>query len=426
VGDEHEGCAGRGVQFKEQVDDGTARFIVEVAGRFVGKEDFRPVDEGTGQGHPLLLAAGELVGVVVEALAQADAFEAFGGGRSGAADPAQFEWHEDVFPCGERGEELETLENKSRGGIAQGGERVLVEVVEVVSVEQDGACIRPVETGAESEQSCFAAAGRPDNGAVGTGGQIEPDVGQHGQRMPATEVVLPQSVDRENGAFGCFVFGCRPVRGFLVSHMRWKVYVVLCCLVTALRVSAAEEPRRVVVLGDSITAGYNLEPQEAYPALLQEKIKAEGWDYEVINAGLSGDTTAGGRRRIEWVLAGRAPEVVMIALGGNDGLRGLPVGQVAENLGAIIDQIRAANPRVKILLAGMQMPDSMGRDYADSFARVFAEVAAEYDTALLPFLLEGVAGEPELNQPDLIHPTAEGQRRIAERVWPALRPWLAP
>jgi len=208
--------------------------------------------------------------------------------------------------------------------------------------------------------------------------------------------------------------------------MRWKVYVVLCCLVTALRVSAAEEPRRVVVLGDSITAGYNLEPQEAYPALLQEKIKAEGWDYEVINAGLSGDTTAGGRRRIEWVLAGRAPEVVMIALGGNDGLRGLPVGQVAENLGAIIDQIRAANPRVKILLAGMQMPDSMGRDYADSFARVFAEVAAEYDTALLPFLLEGVAGEPELNQPDLIHPTAEGQRRIAERVWPALRPWLAP
>jgi acyl-CoA thioesterase-1 len=141
----------------------------------------------------------------------------------------------------------------------------------------------------------------------------------------------------------------------------------------------------------------------------------------VINAGLSGDTTAGGLRRLDWVLGEGAPDVLVIALGGNDGLRGLPVTQVKENLAAIMDRARAVNPAVKIMVAGMQMPGSMGRDYAESFAAAFGEVAWSEDAVLLPFLLEGVAGDPVMNQPDRIHPTAEGQRRIAETVWPVLR-----
>lgn len=208
--------------------------------------------------------------------------------------------------------------------------------------------------------------------------------------------------------------------------MRWQVYVLLAVLVSAVAGRAAEPPRRIVILGDSITAGYNLEPEEAYPALLQEKIKAAGLGREVINAGLSGDTTAGGLRRLDWVLEDGAPEVLVIALGGNDGLRGLPVAQVKENLAAIMARARAVNPAVKIMVAGMQMPGSMGRDYAESFAAAFGEVARSHDAVLLPFLLEGVAGDPAMNQPDRIHPTAEGQRRIAETVWPVLRGLITP
>ncbi len=185
--------------------------------------------------------------------------------------------------------------------------------------------------------------------------------------------------------------------------------------------AVAGEPGRVVILGDSITAGYNLEPEEAYPALLQEKIKAAGLNYSVVNAGLSGDTTAGGLRRVDWLLGEGAAEVMVLALGGNDGLRGLPVEQVEENLAAIMAKARAANPQVKIMVAGMQMPGSMGRDYAESFAAVFGKVAQAHGAVLLPFLLEGVAGDPGMNQADLIHPTAEGQQQIAATMWPALQ-----
>lgn len=205
--------------------------------------------------------------------------------------------------------------------------------------------------------------------------------------------------------------------------MRGSLYVLLLGAVVA-AAAPAGEPGRIVILGDSITAGYNLEPEEAYPALLQEKIKAAGLNYEVINAGLSGDTTSGGLRRVDWALEEGAPEVVVIALGGNDGLRGLPVAQVAANLAAMVAKVRAVNPAVKIMIAGMQMPGSMGADYAESFATVFGDVARERGAVLLPFLLEGVAGDPDFNQPDRIHPTAEGQRRIAETVWPVLRPML--
>jgi acyl-CoA thioesterase-1 len=207
--------------------------------------------------------------------------------------------------------------------------------------------------------------------------------------------------------------------------MRGSLYVLLFGAVVA-AAAAAGEPGRVVILGDSITSGYNLEPEEAYPALLQEKIKAAGLDYIVVNAGVSGDTTAGGLRRVDWVLGEGAADVMVIALGGNDGLRGLPVAQVEENLAAIMAKARAANPEVKIMVAGMQMPGSMGRDYAESFAAAFGNVAQAHGAVLLPFLLEGVAGDPGLNQPDLIHPTAEGQRRIAETVWPVLRGLITP
>jgi len=423
VGHEDERGARRGIEFEEHVDDGAACFVVEVAGRFVGEEDFRAVDKGAGQSDALLFAAGELVRVVAGAVGQADPGEVVEGGGLRTADPAQLKRHEDVLQGGERGEKLEALENETGGGIAQRGQTVLVQVAEVMSVQNDAAGGRTVQPGAESEQGGFTTARGSDDGAGSTRGKVEGDVGQDGERVAGGRVGLAQSVDGEDGR-GHFGLGRGPFRGLLGVHMRGILYALLCGAVVA--TAAAGEPGRVVILGDSITSGYNLNPEEAYPALLQEKIKAAGLDYAVVNAGLSGDTTAGGLRRVDWALGEGAADVMVIALGGNDGLRGLPVAQVEENLAAIMAKARAANPAVKIIVAGMQMPGSMGQDYTESFAAVFGRAAQAHGAVLLPFLLEAVAGDPRMNQPDLIHPTAEGQRRIAETVWPVLRGVIPP
>ncbi len=176
---------------------------------------------------------------------------------------------------------------------------------------------------------------------------------------------------------------------------------------------------RVIFLGDSLTAGYGLEPQQAYPALLQQKIDQAGLDFEVVNAGISGDTTAGGLRRIDWALRGGA-DVLVVALGGNDGLRGVAPTQTEANLRGIVTRAKEKNPAISIILTGMQMPANLGAEFVKAFSSLFPRIAQQMNAALVPFLLEGVGGVAALNQPDRIHPTVEGQRRIAENVWPVL------
>ena len=179
----------------------------------------------------------------------------------------------------------------------------------------------------------------------------------------------------------------------------------------------------VVVLGDSLAAGYGLDPSESFPALLQKKIETAGLKFTVVNAGVSGDTTSGGLRRIDWLLKRRV-DVLVLELGGNDGLRGIPVGVTKTNLQAIIDRTKQKYPRAQIVVAGMQMPPNMGADYTTSFAKLFPELAKANNATLVPFLLEGVGGKPELNLPDMIHPTAEGQKIVASNVWTVLKPVL--
>ena len=188
--------------------------------------------------------------------------------------------------------------------------------------------------------------------------------------------------------------------------------------------SAPSEERRIVVLGDSLAAGLGVEPGQAFPALLQGKINNVGGRDRVVNAGVSGDTSADGLARIDWLLKQRT-DVLILELGGNDGLRGLPASATKTNLQAIINQVKRKAPQAQIVLAGMQMPPNMGQDYMDSFKRIFPELAEENHAALVPFLLEGVGGRPELNQPDHIHPTAEGHKIVAENVWKVLGPMLA-
>jgi len=178
---------------------------------------------------------------------------------------------------------------------------------------------------------------------------------------------------------------------------------------------------RIVILGDSLTAGLGIEKEQAYPALLQRRLDEEGLKYEVVNAGVSGDTTAGGLRRFDWATEGNT-QVLVVALGGNDGLRGLPVSETRRNLAEIIE--RAQTRRIRVVLTGMEAPPNYGEQYTSEFRRTFTDLAAKYHVPLVPFLLEGVAGIPSLNNADGIHPNPQGARIVERNVWKALEPVL--
>ena len=179
---------------------------------------------------------------------------------------------------------------------------------------------------------------------------------------------------------------------------------------------------RVVVLGDSLTAGLGLPIEDAYPSLLQKRIDDEGLRYEVVNAGVSGDTSAGGLSRLDWALEGDV-KFLIVALGGNDALRALPVAELQQNLSTIIERAQAKH--IQVVLAGMEAPRNFGRDYDVGFHQVYPDVAKKYNVPLVPFLLQGVAGDDRLNQRDGIHPTAEGAHIVANNVWTVLKPLLA-
>ncbi len=178
---------------------------------------------------------------------------------------------------------------------------------------------------------------------------------------------------------------------------------------------------RVVVLGDSLSAGLGLSPQEAFPALLQRKIDADGLKFEVINAGVSGDTSAGGLRRLDWALDGDV-QVLIVGLGANDGLRGLSVDEMRKNLSTIIERAQAR--QITVVLCGMEAPPNFGASYTTAFRAAYKDLATKYDVAFVPFLLDGVAGLADLNQDDGIHPNARGAQRVADTVWSTLRPLL--
>ncbi|HEU4827717.1 MAG TPA: arylesterase [Gemmatimonadales bacterium] len=185
----------------------------------------------------------------------------------------------------------------------------------------------------------------------------------------------------------------------------------------------ADDRSTIVFLGTSLTAGLGLDPSEAYPALIQQRIDEAGLPFSVVNAGVSGETSAGARQRIDWLLQ-RQVDVLVVETGANDGLRGIDPSAVRDNLDAILDRAEADDPPPALVVIGMEAPPNLGTRYTSAFRQVFRDVAEDHGAAFIPFLLEGVAGVERLNQGDGIHPTAEGQRRIADIVWRALEPVL--
>lgn len=203
------------------------------------------------------------------------------------------------------------------------------------------------------------------------------------------------------------------------SYMRALFSLLPALILSATPIHAS---RTLTFLGDSLTAGYGLDPSEAYPALIGERIKAKGWDWKVVNAGVSGDTTAGALRRLDWLF--RQPvDVLFICLGANDGMRGVPVAESEKNLRIIID--RAKGKGATVVLAGIQIPENYGTGYRSQFSTMFSRIAKDKGVPYLPFLLEGVAMNDELNLADRTHPNAKGHRIMAETVWKVLEPVLA-
>ena len=184
--------------------------------------------------------------------------------------------------------------------------------------------------------------------------------------------------------------------------------------------AVAAKPR-IVFLGDSLTAGLGLAGDQSYPALIGKRLTERGYDYEIVNAGVSGDTSAGGLRRLDWSLEGDV-RVLVVALGANDGLRGLPASEMKKNLAAVLDRATATN--VTVILAGMEAPPNNGPDYTREFRAVYGELARDYGVRFIPFLLAGVAGDASLNQGDGIHPNARGAQVVADLVWAELEPAL--
>ncbi|MFZ1220626.1 MAG: arylesterase [Chthoniobacterales bacterium] len=206
----------------------------------------------------------------------------------------------------------------------------------------------------------------------------------------------------------------------------------IIALLLAFPAPAGAAPKRdaskvitIVALGDSLTAGFGLSRKQAYPALLGEKMREAGYDFELVNAGSSGDTTAGGLRRLPALLrAHKKIDILIVELGINDVFRGVDIDQIRSNLQAIIDQARARQPRIRIVIAGMQLPGHSSEDYVSAFGSMFATLAEKNRASLIPFFLEGVAGDPALNQWDRVHPNAAGQRVLADNVWRVIEPLL--
>jgi len=187
--------------------------------------------------------------------------------------------------------------------------------------------------------------------------------------------------------------------------------------------SNTEGTKTILFFGNSLTAGYGLDTKESFPSLIQNRIDSLNLNYTVINAGLSGETTSGGKNRLGWVLNQKV-DIFVLELGANDGLRGIPLDETKGNLQTIVNIVREKNPQTKIILAGMQIPPNMGQEYTTEFKTIFPNLAESNDLQLIPFLLAGVAGVPDLNLPDGIHPTAEGQKIVSENVWIVLKELL--
>jgi acyl-CoA thioesterase I len=423
MGDQNQGSPEIPVQLYHQIDDRGSRCSIEVAGGLIGKKHLWTAAETARQRHPLLLTSRQLRRIMMAAATQPDTLEQLPRPYRSLSIPAKLQRYLNVFLSSKRWDQLKCLEHESDFLTSNSRALVLAQRPQLLSVQVDRSRRGPVQPGEEPEQRGLAASGRAENSKKAARLQTEGDILQHDKITTSRAVGAAERSAEQHGIrhlrmivrsltiFGLVatLSGCEQPREEVVTRMAPP--------------AAAAERRSILFLGTSLTAGLGLDPELAYPALIQQKIDSASLDYRVVNAGVSGETSAGALRRIDWLLRGPV-SVLVIETGANDGLRGLPPDSLAANIQAIFDRANQLRPKPRFVLLGMRMPPNYGRVYADRFPEVYRELARRNDAALVPFLLEGVGGVPSLNQPDGVHPTAAGQRRMAETVWRVLEPVL--
>ena len=468
MGDEEEGRLPFAAPVEEVSDDLVAGRGVEVPGRLVREEEGGAVDEGAGDGDALLLAARKLARIVPQAVVEPHRGELFAGPVEGVGGARELARRGHVLDGGHGRDEVEGLEHDADVGPPEPREPVLVEGREVFPRHLDPARRRPLETADDHEQGGLAGSGRPDDAHRFPGGEVEVDAAQdldgpgragqgdgktsqrydgtmggggHGGSSATGKVragyqrerprpsrpsdSLPIFTRRITG--GHLRGGPRrhrtrpaisPRRAGRFSHPAAAVLAAaLMAVAVAAPARAAEGELRILMLGDSLTAGYGLASRDALPARLETVLRAHRIDARVIDAGVSGDTTSGGLARIEWALADD-PHAVIVALGANDGLRAIDPAVTRTNLDRLLGIL--AERGLPVLLAGMVAPPNLGPEYAGRFDPIYPELAARHGAVLYPFLLEGVATVTLLNQEDGIHPNAAGVEEIGRRMLPAV------
>ena len=424
MGDEDEGSTTPRLTLEQQLDDLRAGRAVEIPGRFVRQQQGRAGDGGAGERDPLLLTAGKLGRIMAQSLAEANRTQGVARRLEGIAPTGQFQGNRDIFPCRHGGNQMERLEDDSDMAAAKIGEAVLVESREILARDDHLAAARAIDSGDDRQQAGLAGARWPDNG----NGFIH----RHGQ------VNTRKNVDRPATAGQGHVNILQPddwnsrIQGQGREAIGWERTILraygpdrrqinlLVSLLTVLWLSispALAASVKILAFGDSLTAGLGLPLDDAFPTRLQAALAAKGYDATVINAGISGDTTAGGLARLDWTLADH-PDYVLVELGANDALRGIDPKLTRSNLDQILAKLHAAG--VKTILLGMKAPGNWGPGYAAAFDRIYPDLAAKYGIPLYPFLLDGVALDPKLNQADMVHPNAAGVEIIVAKILPLI------
>jgi acyl-CoA thioesterase-1 len=440
MGDDHQSGVGCLLAREQQVDNRGARHRVEVAGRFIGEDDRRARRDGAGDGDTLLLAARQLRGIMVDAVRQADGAELVPGQGEGIGMAGQLEGDGDIFERGHGRKQMEGLEHDADAATPRLGKRILAQRSIIDAANQDPAAACPLQSGQDRHQRGFARAGGAEDRQALAAADFKVDAledlnprlaGAKRQRDIARTNGDAIGVDRSVHDEECSL----PSR--LAALAVLLLFVQLCACSpkapsndfatneigagSSSSTSDAAIPadtKLVVAFGDSLYAGYNLGPNEGFAPMLGRALEKKGIKVQVVNAGVSGETTADGLQRLSFTLDGlpRKPDLVLVGLGANDMLRGLDPAAARANLDAILTELKRR--RIEAMLTGMMASRNMGPDYAAAFDHIYPELAKKFGVPLYPFFLDGVVGHRELELADGMHPNARGVVTIVERVAP--------
>ena len=405
--------AGAAIQLEQQVGDFLTGGGIQIARRFIGKQHCRMRDEGASDRHTLLLSAGELFRIVRNARGQTHLSQHLRGCRSRIRTAGEFQWQHDVLNRGQGRDEMKRLKHEAHVPAANRRAAILVQRIEIVAGKHHASRGWRVEARQQSEQRRLPGAGRSDDRQGLTRMDGYTDISEDRECPFGTGYGLGNALRLEDDG---------------VLHLGGLVNRLVCIFVvfaglSARSVAAAPAPpRTILVFGDSISAGYGIRVEQGWVSLLQRKLESQGYGYRVVNASVSGETTAGGSARLPRALAVQKPGIVVLELGGNDGLRALPLAQMRANLLHMVDLSQRAG--AKVLVVGMRMPPNYGPDYTSKFHAVYDEVSKYYRVPLVPFLLNDVALNGNLMQADGIHPNVEGQPKLLETLWPQLKTML--